>query len=138
MTDTTLLLDALPPSLPIGTPAPAHMFLEAPLADGHTTVESHTAPGLTWRAPLESRPIVLGPGADHPDLRPALAIDAAAWVAGRRHGLEVGRARIDLDEGALWYAHAPDMATAHERLAFLVEAAARWDHAIAEYVTELS
>lgn len=138
MTTTALLHDQLLPALPVGRLAPEHMFLEAPLGDGVTTAESFTAPGLTWVVPLEPRPIALGPSNDHPDLRPALAIDLGSWVVARRHGLDVGRARSDLDEGALWYALAPDMAAAHERLAFLVEAAARWDHAIAAYTTELS
>jgi hypothetical protein len=43
-------------------------------------------PGLTWFAPLEARPIVLGPAADRPELRPALALDVARFRAGSRRG----------------------------------------------------
>lgn len=46
-------------------------------------------PGLTWLAPLEARPIVLGPAADHPELHPALAMDVARFRA------EVHRGRDD-------------------------------------------
>jgi hypothetical protein len=43
-------------------------------------------PGLTWFAPLEARPIVLGPAADRPELHPALALDVARFRAGSRRG----------------------------------------------------
>lgn len=90
--------------------------------------------GLTWVAPLESRPIVLGPSADHPELRPALAIDGHRFWSGARHGLAVGRADIDFEEAAVWYAIAPNMRTAPERRAYLVDAAAARTAAIDAYV----
>ncbi|MEU4386795.1 hypothetical protein [Promicromonospora sp. NPDC023805] len=90
--------------------------------------------GLTWVAPLEARPIVLGPSADHPELRPALALDAHRFWSHARHGLAVGRAEIDLEEAAVWYAIAPNMRTAPERLAYLVETAAVRTAAIDAYV----
>jgi len=44
-------------------------------------------PGLTWFTPLEARPIALGPAAAHPEVRPALALDADRFWSGARHGL---------------------------------------------------
>lgn len=95
-------------------------------------------PGLTWVAPLEARPIQLGPSADHPELRPALAIDAGRFWAVSRHGLEVGRAQIDLEEGAVWFAIAPNMRTAPERVAYLVDAAEAWGRATANAAHEMA
>jgi hypothetical protein len=43
-------------------------------------------PGLTWLAPLEARPIVLGPTADRPELHPALALDIERFRADARRG----------------------------------------------------
>jgi len=89
--------------------------------------------GLTWVAPLEARPIALGPSADRPELRPALALDAHRFWSGARHGLEIGRRQIDVEEAAVWYALAPNMRTAPERLAYLVDAVAARAAAIDGY-----
>lgn len=43
-------------------------------------------PGLTWLAPLEARPIVIGPSAARPELRPALALDVARFRAELHRG----------------------------------------------------
>lgn len=94
--------------------------------------------GLTWWAPLMPRPIPLGPSQDHPEVRPALALDADQFFHGARHGLAVGRALIDLEEGAIWFAIAPDMRRAPERLAYLVHATKAWTTAITHYAKELT
>lgn len=93
---------------------------------------SHPA-GLTWFAPLESRPIVLGPSADHPELLPALALDGHRFWSGARHGLVVGRTQIDVEEATVWYAIAPNMRAAPERLAYLVDAVAARTAAVDDY-----
>ncbi|MFD2792552.1 hypothetical protein ACFS27_03225 [Promicromonospora vindobonensis] len=94
--------------------------------------------GLTWYAPLESRPIVLGPSEDHPDLRPALALDAGRFWSGARHGLAVGRARVQLDDAAVRYALSADLRRAPAEVAALAQAATAWDHAIHAYAKDLS
>ena len=92
---------------------------------------------MTWLAPLESRPIALGPSNDHPDLRPALAIDAAAFWAGARHGLAVGRAEIEMDRAVLHQGMAANPRQGYLRAA-VAEAAAVWTRATENYAEELS
>lgn len=118
-----------------GAAAPTLLPVVVDVAAVPDVDRAHPA-GLTWVAPLESRPIVLGPSADHPELRPALAIDGHRFWSGARHGLAVGRADIDLEEATVWYAIAPNMRAAPERLAYLVEAAAARTIAIDAYVDE--
>lgn len=111
----------------------------ATLPDPDADEPDRTYPaGLTWVEPLMPRPIVLGPSADHPDLRPALALDAGRFWSEARHGLEIGRKQIDVEEGAVWYALAPNMRTAPERLAYLVDAIEARTAAINDYAKELS
>jgi hypothetical protein len=86
---------------------------------------------LTWVAPLESRPIALGPSADHPELRPVLALDAHRFWSGARHGLDVGRARERFDAAAVRYALAADLRRAPAEVVELAQAASAWDRAIA-------
>lgn len=121
------------------TPTPAALLLAESSPTGAELPDpDRQAPrGLCWLAPLESRPIILGAD-DHPEVRPVLDIDADQFWTGTRHGLKVGRARIDLDEGACWYAFAPEMTTAHERIAFLVDATKAWHDAIGEYAREMA
>ncbi|GAA4707275.1 hypothetical protein APR04_003777 [Promicromonospora umidemergens] len=93
---------------------------------------------LTWVAPLEARPIVLGPSADHPDLRPVLALDGHRFWSGARHGLAVGRARARFDEAAKKYAFAPDLHRAPAEAVELAQAAAAWDAKVADYSRDLA
>ena len=44
-------------------------------------------PALTWFAPPEARPIALGPSTAHPEVRPALALDADRFWSGALEGL---------------------------------------------------
>lgn len=138
---TALVLLELPDAADIyvgTTPAPAHLFLEAALADGVMTVESRTATALTFYVPLESRPIQLGPAADHPGLRPVLALPVAAWVTARRHGLEIGRRRMELDKAAVRYALSPSLSRARAEVVDLGDAAEAWVAANTRYARELT
>lgn len=94
--------------------------------------------GLTWCVPLTPRPIPPAAGQDRPELRPALALDAVRFFHGARHGLAIGRALIDLEEGSIWYAIAPDMRRAPERLTYLVQATKAWTEAITAYAKEIA
>ena len=122
------------------TPTPAALVLAptsatpAELPD----LDRTPAPGLTWVAPLESRPIALGPSNDHPEVRPALAIDAAAFWTHARHGLAVGRAEIEQDRAAMQFAFAADLRSAHTQRADLTRAAVARDTAINDYALEIS
>jgi len=93
--------------------------------------------GLTWVEPLVPRPIALGPSNNHPDLRPALAIDVAAFWSHARHGLAVGRAEIEMDQAVMRQALAANPRQGHLRAA-VAETSAQWDRAINEYVKEIS
>lgn len=92
--------------------------------------------GLTWVEPLVPRPIALGPSADHPEVRPVLALDAGRFWSHARHGLEIGRARVKLDDAAVRYALAADLRRAPAEVAALAQAATAWDHAINDYAKE--
>src|SRR5690606_42032137 len=72
---------------------PMSTLTPTPLADPATLPDldrTHPA-ALTWLAPLEPRPIALGPSADPPVLRHALDIGADRFWSSARHGLVVGR-----------------------------------------------
>jgi hypothetical protein len=123
----------------VGAPAPSHLFLEPALADGVTTVESRTAPGLTWVSPdLEPRPILIGPSTARADLRPALAIGVDRFRAGVRNGYAVARARMELDDAVLEYALSPSLSRARAEAARLAEAAQAWSSSVANYAEELA
>lgn len=85
--------------------------------------------GLTWLAPLEPRPIALGPSADHPDIRPALALDAGRYWTAARHGLAVGRARREMDTAAVRYALSASLDRSPHLAVAMAEAAGAWDAA---------
>jgi hypothetical protein len=123
MTTTTPAVLLLPESGPNGAELPD---------PGRTP-----APGLTWVAPLEARPIALGPSNDHPEVRPALAIDAVAFWTGSRHGLAVGRAELEQDRAAMRFALAPDLRRAQAERADLTRASVARDTAISDYVKDL-
>lgn len=138
---TTLVLLELPDAGDpyVGTiTAPSHLFLEQALADGVVTAPSYTATALTFFVPLEARPILLGPAADQPELRPVLAIGHAAWVAARRHGLEIGRARLELDKAAVRYALSPSLSRARAEVVELGDMAEAWVAANTRYARELT
>lgn len=92
--------------------------------------------GLTWVEPLVPRPIALGPSTDHPEVRPVLALDAHRFWSGARHGLAVGRARVELDDAAVRYALSADLCRAPAEVAALAQAATAWDAAIHAYAKE--
>ena len=92
--------------------------------------------GLTWIEPLMPRPIALGPSANHPEVRPVLALDADRFWSGARHGLDIGRARVELDDAAVRYALSADLRRAPAEVAALAQAATAWDHAIHAYAKE--
>lgn len=109
-----------------------------PLADPATLPDpdrAHPA-ALTWLAPLESRPIALGPSADHPVLRHALDIGADRFWSSAEHGREVGRKQAAFDDAAIDYALAAwPFASPHLRAA-LVDTAVELDAAINDYMKQ--
>jgi hypothetical protein len=119
---------------------PALIQLDAVAADPATIPDQDRAhpAGLTWLAPLEARPIVLGPSNDRPDLRPALAIGADRFWTHAHHGLAVGRARRDMDTAAVRYAFAASLDRSPHLAVAMVEAAGVWDRATTDYAKELA
>lgn len=125
--------------MPTTTPA-ALLIAERPAADPADlpNPDRLTPAGLTWAAPLEQRPIMLGPD-DHPELVPVLAASPCAdfWTHAA-HGRGVGRARAALDAQIQRAALQPTPTTSPIPIVALVEAATRWDRAINNYAKELS
>lgn len=93
--------------------------------------------GLSWIEPLTPRPIVLGPSADHPDLRPALAIDAGRFWSEAKHGRAIGHAEIQMDTAVLHQGMASNPRQGFLRAA-VAEAAAVWTRATENYAREMS
>lgn len=104
----------------------------ATLPDPDADEPDRTYPaGLTWVEPLVPRPIVLGPSADHPELRPALDIQAGRFWANARHGLVIGRAEIDMDQ-------AVNAAPSRAYRVHVAVASDAWNRATTNYSKELS
>lgn len=93
--------------------------------------------GLTWLIPLEPRPIALGPSADHPEVRPALALDAGRFWTAARHGLAVGRARREMDTAAVRYALSASLDRSPHLAVAMAEAAGVWDAATTSAARDL-
>lgn len=93
--------------------------------------------GLTWVEPLTPRPIALGPSTDHPEVRPALALDAGRFWSEARHGLAVGRAEIEMDTAVLHQGMAANPRQGYLRAA-VAEAAAVWVLATEMYAKEIA
>jgi hypothetical protein len=113
--------------------------IPSPVADPSALPDpdrAHPA-GLTWITPLTPRPIPLGPSEDHPEVRPALALDAGRFWSEARHGLAVGRAEIAMDTAVLHQGMAANPRQGFLRAA-VAEAAARWTRATENYAEELS
>ncbi|PUB32550.1 hypothetical protein C8K30_1011076 [Promicromonospora sp. AC04] len=94
--------------------------------------------GLTWFAPLESRPIPLGPGAGAPALHPALHLAADRYWSGAGYGLAVGRARIAMDSTAIEYALSASLERSPHLAAALAETASVWNHALRRHAEEFA
>lgn len=109
-----------------------------PLADPATLPDPYrTHPAaLTWLAPLEPRPIALGPSADHPVLRHALDIGADRFWSSARHGLVVGRKQAAFDTAAFQYALAASPARSPHLRAALVDAGVELDAAVNDYMEQ--
>lgn len=95
-------------------------------------------PGLTWYVPLLPRPILIGPSEDHPDVHPALALNADQFWSSVHHGLRVGRARVALDLAAVQYALSASLDRARTEVADLADAAEAWATAVQEYTLEIT
>jgi hypothetical protein len=112
----------------------------APIAADPTAIpdpdRAHPA-GLTWVEPLTPRPIALGPSADHPDVRPVLALDAGRFWTAARHGLAVGRARREMDTAAVRYALSASLSRAPHLAVAMAEAAGVWTDATTHAATDL-
>jgi hypothetical protein len=92
---------------------------------------------LTWVEPLVPRPIVIGPSADRPEMRPVLAIDAHRFWSEARHGHAVGHAEIQMDTAVLHQGMASNPRQGFLRAA-VAEAAAVWVLATENYAREMS
>jgi hypothetical protein len=115
----------------MATDAPRSLNLSPVVADPAAIPDpdrAHPA-GLTWVEPLTPRPIILGPSANHPDVRPALALDAGRFWTAARHGLAVGYARREMDTAAVRYALSASLDRAPHLAIAMVEAAGVWDEA---------
>jgi len=111
----------------------------APIAADPTAIPDPDRPhpaGLTWVEPLTPRPIALGPSADHPDVRPALALDAGRFWTMSRHGLEIGRREIAMDQAVARQALAANPRQGHLRIA-VAEAADAWSQATTHAAADL-
>jgi hypothetical protein len=92
---------------------------------------------LTWLSPLTPRPIILGPSADHPDLRPALDIQADRFWSAAKHGARIARRRQAMDDAALDFALSADPSRSPHLALAMAEAAGAWTDATNDYANEL-
>lgn len=95
-------------------------------------------PGLTWYVPLLPRPILLGPSEDHPEIQPALALDADRFWSSVHHGFRVGRARAAFDLAAVQYALSASLDRARTEVTDLADAAQAWATAVHDYTLEIT
>src|SRR5690606_25016079 len=117
---------------PMSTRTPTPLAGPATLPAAHRT----HPPALPWLAPLEPRPIALGPSADHPVLRHALDIGADRFWSSARHGLVVGRKQAAFDTAAFQYALAASPARSPHLRAALVDAGVELDAAVNDYMEQ--
>lgn len=120
--------------------ATASIQLDLAAADPTTIPDpdrAHPA-GLTWVSPLIPRPIVLGPSADHPDLRPALDLAADRFWANARHGARIAERKAAMDGAALDYALSADPSRSPHLAIAMAEAAGMWVQATDDYANDLT
>jgi hypothetical protein len=124
----------------MATDAPRSLDLSPVVADPATIPDPDRAHpiGLTWVSPLTPRPIILGPSADHPDLRPALDIQADRFWAMARHGTRIAQRRQAMDDAALDFALSADPSRSPHLALAMAEAAGAWTDATDTYALELT
>jgi hypothetical protein len=93
--------------------------------------------GLTWVSPLTPRPIILGPSANHPDLRPALDLAADRFWTAAKHGTRIARRRQAMDDAALDFALSADPSRSPHLALAMAEAAGAWTDATDAYASDL-
>lgn len=123
----------------MATPAPRSLDLSPVVADPATIPDpdrAHPA-SLTWVEPLVPRPILVGPSADHPELRHVLALDAGRFWSASRHGTRVARRRQAMDDAAFDYALSADPSRSPHLALAMAEAAGAWTDATDAYASDL-